>query len=458
MFSSIGFGILYSSLTIFLIKNLHMSNSKAVTIVGIFIALHYVLAIINGLIVGRWISYINALIIGIILQALSILIIYKDGQSFYWGCALFLAGSLPSSSSINMIITERFGPHDDGRERVFMWNYSAMNLGNIIGYSIAGYFQMLNNFNKISYVNIGLMFIALILSVFYKNHLKDIHSKYAQLDFKMRMVGFINFTLVIFILIVVIEQVLVYSTLSNYFIIGIVSISLALLLIYNCKNNKDGIVFIILSISCLLFWALYFMIPTGLTLFASYSTNGKIFELLIPPAWLQNINSALIIIGAPFLALFFKIADKSSKWLAIHKFMCGLCFMAIAFLFLMIGIISAKFQLVNLIWLVLTYIFLTFSELFIAPVGFAVVGKYVLRQNQSVMTGVWMAILGLGSLFASELSNTVKISGTNIVQMNHQFLKLFTVLFIIVIIFIIFLYLFNYYFKSLNEENVFESI
>src|SRR6185437_5790878 len=184
MFSSIGFGIIYSSLTIFLIKNMHMPEPQAVTIVGISIALHYALALINGVLVGRWISYINAIIVGIVLQALSIFVIYKGGPSFFWGCAIFLVGSLPGSSSINMIITERFQPHDHGRERAFMWNYSAMNLGNIMGYSIAGYFQLLNNFSKISYVNISLMFIAFILSIVYKSSLGDIYSTYAKLNLK----------------------------------------------------------------------------------------------------------------------------------------------------------------------------------------------------------------------------------------------------------------------------------
>jgi POT family proton-dependent oligopeptide transporter len=426
-----------------------MHENKAITIVGLFIALHYVLAIINGLIVGRWISYINALIVGIILQALSILIVYKGGSSFYWGCALFLAGSLPSSSSINMIITERFGPHDTARERVFMWNYSAMNLGNIIGYTIAGYFQILNNFHQISYINISLMFVALILSILYKKHLGDIHSNYTNLNSRMRLIGFIKFTLVILILTVVIKEILFYSKLSDYLIIGMVSLSLIFFLIYNCRNgNKHGIIFITLAMSYLLFWALYFMIPTGLTLFANYSTNGKILGYLVPPAWLQNINSSLIILGAPLLALFFKIFDKKHHWTAISKFCCGLLLMAISFLFLIVGIIIAKFQLVNLIWLMLTYTFLTFSELFIAPVGFAAVGKYVSRQNQGIMTGIWMSILGLGGLLASQLSNTVKISGTNIIQMNEQFFKLFTLLFGVVVIFSIFLYFFNQYFKK----------
>lgn len=199
-------------------------------------------------------------------------------------------------------------------------------------------------------------------------------------------------------------------------------------LILNFKKASDknnAYMFTILAFSYLVFWSLYFLIPTGLTLFATYNTTGRIFDFSIPPEWLSNINSLLIIIGAPLLAIFLKKIESRYGWLTIHKFIIGLLYLAIAFIVINIGIISNHFKLVNLYWLAICYVLLTLSELFIAPVGFAAVGQYVDRKFQPLMNGLWMSILGLGGIIASKLSSLTEISNNSVIESNTQLLKLF---------------------------------
>lgn len=445
VFSSIGFGLLYSSLALYLIKNLHLSESFAMAFTGIFIALHYSLATLSGIVLGRWISYINALILGNLLQMLSLPLIYEYHSMLFWGCSLFLLGSLSSSAAINMIITERFEPKDQRRERIFMWNYAGMNLGNILGFSIAGYFQLLNDFKNVSHIAIGLMLISFILCLVYKKKLADIHSDYTNCTTRIKRVNFLKLLGCLILLGILIKSVLFYSIETSTILIIVLTIAFIGFLTFNfirAQDKTDALIFIALAISYLLFWSLYFLIPTGLTIFVSYNTSGHLFGFVTPPAWLPNINSIIIIVGAPLIGLLFKKLDAHG-WTPIHKFIVGLLYLSIAFIPLDVGIFLSHLQLVNLAWVALCYVLLSLSELFIAPVGFASVGQYVDRKLQSLMTGLWIGILGFGGLIASKLSSVITITGSSLHQSNKQFLILFTGLFLFSIVCCGLLYLFK---------------
>ena len=54
IFSTFSFAILYSSLTLYLTKELELSNTAANGIVGLFLAFNYILHLIGGLIGGRF--------------------------------------------------------------------------------------------------------------------------------------------------------------------------------------------------------------------------------------------------------------------------------------------------------------------------------------------------------------------------------------------------------------------
>ena len=444
MFSSIGFGILYSTLTLFLIKNLHVEESIALSVVGVFIALRYGLSLINGLIVGRWTSYINALIIGILLQTISIFLIYQSNFNFILGCAIFLSGNLASFTSINMIITEHVAS-DQSREKAFFWNYTAMNLGNVLGYSIGGYSQLINNFKSINYIAVILMLVALVLSFIYKELLHDIHSHYSKLTNNKKLIGNIKFIVALVIITIFIKKILENSVISSTSLMVVISITVVLLLGYNYQisKNRNSITFIVLAISWLFFWSLYFLIPTGLTLFINYSTTGKLFGIAVTPAWLTNINSVMVIFGAPLLGTLFIKFDKKNQWTTIHKFIIGILFLALAFGLLVNRILFADTSLVSLEWVALTYVFISLSELFIAPIGFAAVGKYVSYKHQGIMTGMWIALLGLGGLIASKLSGFINITNHNTNQTNTSFITLFASLFALTLIFVMILYTFK---------------
>lgn len=190
------------------------------------------------------------------------------------------------------------------------------------------------------------MIVALFICLAFKPFLKDLHSKYATFNLKQKVIGSFKYMALLAVLAFIIKQIMLYSQITSTFLIVGISCALLLFLYDNCKDNlKNGLIFFVLAIACLLFWSLYFLIPTGLTLFANYNIDRNFFGYVIPPAWLPNINSVLIIFGAPLLGILFKRLDVNHKWTPIRKLLIGLCSMALAFFALFYGILIAKFEI-----------------------------------------------------------------------------------------------------------------
>src|SRR5439155_16913472 len=105
------------------------------------------------------------------------------------------------------------------------------------------------------------------------------------------------------------------------------------------REKRNMTAYLILTIGSLMFWSLYQMAPSGLTLFAVNNVNLMIGTVQIQPQWIQNINSVVIVIGGPLLASFFPRLRARGWRIAIPKqFATSLLMMALGFLILPLGI------------------------------------------------------------------------------------------------------------------------
>ncbi len=151
------------------------------------------------------------------------------------------------------------------------------------------------------------------------------------------------------------------------------------------KNNMWA--YLVLTIGSLVFWALYQMAPSGLQLFAVNNVNRKVWGVEVAPQWIQNINTVVIVVGAPLMsALFTKLRARGWKIDVPKQFAASLILMGIGFLALPLGIAFADESGMSAFkWLFISYLFQSVGELLISPVGYAMIGKLAPRQHQGVM-------------------------------------------------------------------------
>ena len=170
------------------------------------------------------------------------------------------------------------------------------------------------------------------------------------------------------------------------------------------EKKRIAVIFV-LFIFAAIFWAAFEQAPTSLNLFARDFTERRIGSFEVPALWFQSINSLFIIVfAAVFAWIWTTLAGRGIDLSSPTKFALGLVFTAIGF---GIMIPAAKMIIaggaatkVSAWWLTVSYLFQTFGELCISPVGLSSMTKLSPRKYVGQMMGIWFLATSVGNLIA----------------------------------------------------------
>lgn len=415
MFATLGFAVLYSTLVLYTTKHLNFSVKESTAIFGVFGAFNYGLHLFGGYLGGRFLSNRNLFVGGMIAQVIGCAIITGgSAEQLYWGLACFLTGSGLNVTCLNLMLTQRFKPEDMRRESAFLWNYASMNLGFFVGFSVAGYYELEQNYTQLFiFATLG-NFLSIILSVLNWRALKDLSTPLLNKTRRQFQWRFLLGLMVIFGLVPVVYWNLKNAALSSYLVIAAgIFIALALIVmtvLHTDKRERNNMwAYLILALGSLVFWALYQMAPSGLQLFTDSNVNRIVFGIEIAPQWIQNLNTFVIMIGGPLLASWFaQLRARGWKIDIPQQFATAVILIGLGFLVLPLGIVFAdKTGLVAFGWIALSYLLQSVGELLISPIGYAMVGRLAPQKYQGVMMGAWMLVTGVASIMASYFSSFI---------------------------------------------------
>jgi POT family proton-dependent oligopeptide transporter len=190
-------------------------------------------------------------------------------------------------------------------------------------------------------------------------------------------------------------------------------------------ERKRVFVMIALFIACAMFWAGFEQTGASLNLFADRYTDRDIFGWVMPAGVLQNVNPFFIIIFSPvFAALWVQLGKRNLDPSAPAKFALGLIFMGVGFV---VMYFAAQFvaagQKVLPTWLILTYMFHTWGELCLSPVGLSSMSKLAPTRFVGQALGVWFLATAIGNNLAGQIAG--EFDGSNVAAMPHQYLGIF---------------------------------
>jgi POT family proton-dependent oligopeptide transporter len=198
------------------------------------------------------------------------------------------------------------------------------------------------------------------------------------------------------------------------------------------SERRNMTAYLMLGLGSLVFWSLYQMAPSGLQLFYDRNVDPQVLGFVISPQWVQNINTFVIAIGGPLMALLFAHLRNIGWKIDVPKqFAVSLLLMGLGLLALPVGIALADPATGRsaFFWIFLSYVLQSLGELLISPVGYAMIGKLAPRQYQGVMMGAWMLLTGLASLFANDFSGSIpEAQGTGAATTNPFYSHLFGLL------------------------------
>lgn len=437
IFAMISYSVLFSTLVLYITKGLGLNANLANIIMGVFGAFNFSLQLLGGYLGGRYLSNRNLFVLGMIAKVIGCYLLANMTTSgLYWGLTLFLTGSGFNVACINMMLTQRFAADDNRRESAFLWNYAALSLGFCIGLSLAGYFELSENYRTLFLFAAAANLITIMITLLRWPVVADINTPLRQIRGQRFYWRMIIGLLIVLLLIPTLRILMSYVIFSGGFMLLLAAIIFILLCFitvhyHQVTERRRMQACLILTAGSLVFWSLYQLVPTGLVLFSVHNIDLTIYGLRVAPQWLQNTTQLVLIVGGPFMAWLFKhLRDHGIRIDVPGQFATSLLCMGLGMLVLPLGIsLAGSNGLMNIKWIIISYILQGIGELLISPIGYAMIGKLVPARLQGFMMGYWMMINGVASVLASYLSGLMpQNTGSTPMVTNPGYSHIFTVL------------------------------
>lgn len=176
---------------------------------------------------------------------------------------------------------------------------------------------------------------------------------------------------------------------------GIIVLVYALFAIFQSKTSTGKIVSGIVILACAAFLGFKF-----------YETAGETISVDVP--LFQQFNPCFVVMLTPVsMALFGWLASKQKEPSAPRKIGLGMLVAGIGYVIMIAASIGLNYnaqgyaaddpQRVSPLWLVTTYLVLTFAELLLSPMGISFVSKVAPKKYQGVMMGCWFGATAIGN-------------------------------------------------------------
>lgn len=428
-------------LILYLVKYHLFSDTAGNLIVGSYAALVYAMPVIGGLLADRYLGFRKAVTFGAILLVLGHIGMAYEGnaatematglierddfalQVFYFSLSLIIMGVGFLKANISSIVGELYKRGDARRDSGFTIFYMGINLGSALATFICAWLGETYGWNY-GFGAAGLGMILGLLTFTYgkKYFYGKGEAKDEALLKRKSALGLSNewtiYVLAILGIFVVWQMVQRHSVVETLLLVAGACSLIYIAWYAATKTNKiqrDRLLALtILILFSVIFWSLFEQAYTSLNLYADRildRTTSWFGE--IPAGAFLSLNAVFIILFAPVFAWFWiKLEKKNMNPNAALKFAFGIILVGLGFGALVLGADFSGTSKVAIIWLVLAYLFHTWGELCLSPVGLSYVTKLSPAKIVGFMMGVWFLATAGSEYIASLLANLAHIDTT----------------------------------------------
>lgn len=430
MWERYGFYVLQSLLVFYALEKIHLSDSATYLMVGSFTALAYVNSIFGGLIADRLLGYDKSILVGATLLCIGyiLLTIAHEVSLFIWGLAIVTVGTGMLKPNISSMLSILYKDTPEKKEVGYTLYYVGIYFGAIGGSFIGGFIKTYLGWGAVfASATIGL---AVAFATFY----------YGQKKFKIHDArnlthnssDIIKAVIALAFLIVTAFFGIQNETMSDALFILIAVASLFFLL-HNIKlhhglERKKLIAFSILTIFSGLYWAVYFQ-----QFFSVSLCTARVTHLTMPASSLTAFESLGVILFGPLVNGLWIWLQKRNQDLSIPaKFSLSFLFNSLSFLLLIVSLKIALHYNVRIDQTVIigAYLLIAMGELFISPIGLAMVSTLTPQKLNGAMMGIFLMSLGMGGKLAGLLAQTsASAENASIATLEQIYSNSFTIYF-----------------------------
>ncbi|MEH6636086.1 MAG: oligopeptide:H+ symporter [Halioglobus sp.] len=424
-------------LLLYLTKYHLFSDINGLEVLGGYAALVYAMPVIGGLLADRYLGMRKAVVFGGILLALGHLGMALEGeqarneggqvirddsalQVFYFSLALIVIGVGFLKPNISTIVGRLYTQDDPRRDAGFTIFYMGINLGAFVATLLCGYlgetFGWRYGFGA---AGIG-MVIGLLTFLHGQKHLHG-HAEPADSELlKQKSPLGVSKELTIYLCSLV-AVVAAWQMLQFHGAVGtalnVLSVTVLIGLAWFIGTKCDPversrmIVLIILTMSTVVFWALFEQASASMTLFADRVMDRNILGIQLTASQFGSLNALFIFLFAPLFAwLWTSLGRRGLEPSTPVKFALGIAQAGLGFGALVIGAsMPGDAGLVAGYWMVLAYLLHTTGELCLSPVGLSAVTKLAVPSVVGVMMGSWFLATAYSEFVAVQLAKMAAI-------------------------------------------------
>ncbi|OGV48068.1 MAG: transporter, partial [Legionellales bacterium RIFCSPHIGHO2_12_FULL_42_9] len=291
-----------------------------------------------------------------------------------------------------------------------------------------------NQYQNLFYASVAINILTLLLVVTYWSSITDVNTPLTCINNRSLLLSknVLGMTATI-LLIPLLIWGFNFANFCNAIVVGmsILMFFVILSLAFRQKLRTDKLkimAYLILTVTSIIFWMIYYTGPMGIAIFIKNNVDKHLFGYEVATQWLLNINALVIITGAPFLSSFIsRLQAKGFNFSTSMQFVWAFIILALSFGLLACGIIfSNGHGYTSIYWVVAYFAAQACAELFIGPVGYAMIGKIAPAHLQGILMGTWMLVSGVAASISHYFSNAmVKTTATDPLLTNADYLQVF---------------------------------
>ncbi|EAQ96986.2 peptide MFS transporter [Congregibacter litoralis] len=419
-------------LLLYLTKYHLFTDAEGLEVLGGYAALVYAMPVIGGLIADRYLGMRKSVILGGLLLVAGHLGMAVEGeqarmvgdsiqrdtralQVFYASLALIVIGVGFLKPNISTIVGQLYSKDDPRRDSGFTIFYMGINLGSFSATLLCGYLGETYGWGYgFGAAGIG-MLLGLATFIYGQRYLAGLAEPPEGGNLQQRTALGLSREHSIYVGALV-GVVAVWQMLQFHAAVGLLLNSLSLIvlsglawfIVARCDavERSRTIVLIILTMSTVVFWALFEQSAASMTLFADRVMDREVFGLTLTASQYGALNSMFIFMFAPFFAwLWTSLGRRGLEPSTPVKFALGIAQAGLGFGALVLGAANPdQAGLVSGYWMVLAYLLHTCGELCLSPVGLSAVTKLAVPSVVGVMMGSWFLATAYSEFVAAQLA------------------------------------------------------
>jgi POT family proton-dependent oligopeptide transporter len=397
----------------------------------------YFMVVPGGWIADNILGHQKAVLIGALIIALGhFTLAIPIEQTFFLGLIFVVLGTGLLKGNISTIVGQLYDGQDDRRDSGYTIFYMSINIGSTLGFLICSYLG-----EKIGWhwgfgaAGIGMTF-GVIQYIQHRHLLGDagMHPNDMSDEKRKKYSNYLKFSLVAMFMVIgaglfgfIVIDPRFFAEQFAYFLTIVAGLYFLYLFLFaglNASERKNLILLFLLFIGAAAFWSGFDQSAGSLNIFARDYTDLSISGYQIPVGWLQFANPIIVVLFAPiFAGIWAQLARKNLDPSLPLKFAIGLLFMALSFFVMILAVnLAIESSPVGMQWLLLTYLFQTWGELALSPIGLSAFSRYGPKRYMGQMFGLWFLASAIGGVLAGLLGGEALDGGLETISPIFEFM------------------------------------